>query len=446
MLQSSRPPKVYMDGFHGCCSSMPTTNSNRWNKLRKHDFVMIAAGGIGITPYLSLLGELCNINDKRASRDTTAKSSNEGSQKQMATSGNRATTTIRQVIQLHWVCRDRGLIEYVQREYLNHIVAGMGITTGGRGGGGLDDCYEIFCTVHYTGSLSLPTAMNCVLKEEEDCHDDDDEDSENDLENGEFGRGGAFVQRGRKQDFVKQDFTEPFHPSKFAVGLRSTYQGNFPTFLSFVLIGGFGLMTIWIICTHQSTTQTQSSIPAALVVRPLMALLFLLGLGAVVGVLVNQMRPDAPTTRYNATGVAPRLTEEKETTYTFSTRTNEDSACGTDPSKARLLESNRPQALRRYSTLSTVSPSSSFSSCSSCDLEVAPTAPLPDTCVRILDGRPDFPTLFSESLLDTAEFPAVLVCGPKALIQSVCGIVRAGAGDRHPRQAPISIYEEVFEL
>lgn len=34
MLQSSRPPKVYMDGFHGCCSSMPT-NSNQWNKLRK---------------------------------------------------------------------------------------------------------------------------------------------------------------------------------------------------------------------------------------------------------------------------------------------------------------------------------------------------------------------------------------------------------------------------
>ena len=89
-LRHEHPPAIYMHGFNG-------EQQMLWKALQ-HDAVVIVAGGIGITPYLSLLH-------------------------QMST-----THGIKPRVILHWICRDAPLIDYVIQEYFSALrVSGLNI-------------------------------------------------------------------------------------------------------------------------------------------------------------------------------------------------------------------------------------------------------------------------------------------------------------------------------
>ena len=243
LLQCEIPPRIFLEGFHG--------SPNRMDQLRRHDSVLILAGGIGITPYLSLL--------------TTIRQSWPGTKKPSPLDQDNFTCA--KVIQLHWICRDRGLIDYIRSEYLNRIVE----TVSGD--------YQIHCTIHYTG---------WATNEEFNC-------------DAAGGREGGMAGGIHKQDFENPPTSVPFQPSKFAVGTHATYRGNIPLFLSFAAIGSIGMAFIWMCYTRWDDGS-------------IVALLPLLILCLVVGGLVNRLLPDHGK-RFTALS---SLEEEEDVVFTDS--------------------------------------------------------------------------------------------------------------------------------
>jgi len=103
--------------------SLPTMHINvygtsqRMAQLYHHDSALIVAGGIGITPYLSMLTEI--------------------------SSSSQASSTLKSVV-LHWICRDAALIRYVHEQYFAAI---LDKSTGSDQGGGV----SVRIVAHFTG-------------------------------------------------------------------------------------------------------------------------------------------------------------------------------------------------------------------------------------------------------------------------------------------------------
>jgi predicted ferric reductase len=87
LVDGTKPPLLEMDGFHG--------TTKRVDQVLKHDVVVMVAGGIGITPYLSLLQEVHSISHSRQESKE---------------------------IVLHWICRNAVLVKYVKAHYFHHLV------------------------------------------------------------------------------------------------------------------------------------------------------------------------------------------------------------------------------------------------------------------------------------------------------------------------------------
>ena len=351
LLNSEVPPKVFMEGFHG--------SSNRMDQLQRHDSVLIVAGGIGITPYLSLLAEI---------RDASHRSSSTASQ--------NGTT---RVIQLHWICRDRGLMEYIRSEYLDPIVE----TISGD--------YQIQCTIHYTGGTTTNQEM--------DSTQDEDADDEEDM---------LVV---RRQEFTNPSRSEPFQPSKFAVGTKSTYRTNLPQFLSFAAIGTAGLTLIWVGIAHLGIAYTLIPIP-------------LLILCLLVAVLVNKCLP------------------EEHQGAQFLAVVDEDTTILSDSSL------HASPGTWEFATLTTKR--TNYNESASTAQEER------SSWVRVQEGgRPMVPQLVASFLESTttatgqSSCPGFFCCGPKSLMHSVRGAVRYG-GSVWPEGGcdcgNLAVYEEAFEL
>jgi len=95
-------PRLYLDGYYG--------SGRLRSQILSHDVCVLVAAGIGITPYLSLLSELIST-----CYNTTCSVTSDGLMIQKPQSG--AVQQPKQII-LHWICRDRSLIEYCRKEYL----------------------------------------------------------------------------------------------------------------------------------------------------------------------------------------------------------------------------------------------------------------------------------------------------------------------------------------
>ena len=91
-------PQLYLDGYY---------DSGRLRgQILSHDVCVLVAAGIGITPYLSLLSEFISTG-----YDVTS----DGLMIQEPQFG--AAHQPKRII-LHWICRDRSLIEYCRKEYM----------------------------------------------------------------------------------------------------------------------------------------------------------------------------------------------------------------------------------------------------------------------------------------------------------------------------------------
>jgi predicted ferric reductase len=97
---STHAPRMYLDGYHG--------SPDRVAQVLNHDVAILVAGGIGITPYLSLLSEVLSALSERA------------------WSASKAATTVEPVVTkrivLHWVCRSPNLVDYICQEYFEPLM------------------------------------------------------------------------------------------------------------------------------------------------------------------------------------------------------------------------------------------------------------------------------------------------------------------------------------
>ena len=84
-LSPTRPVKV--DGFY--------TSSNRCEEVLSHDNVTIGAGGVAITPFLSMVPAILSEFGSKETEEIYTKA-----------------------ITLHWACREEGLMSYVIQNYL----------------------------------------------------------------------------------------------------------------------------------------------------------------------------------------------------------------------------------------------------------------------------------------------------------------------------------------
>ena len=97
-LQLSNPcttslPPMQINGFHGV--------PHRMDQLQQHDAVALIAGGIGITPHLSMLMKLITMSCDNNEDD-------------LASLYSFAPLKL---VELHWMCRDDSLIRYIHEHY-----------------------------------------------------------------------------------------------------------------------------------------------------------------------------------------------------------------------------------------------------------------------------------------------------------------------------------------
>jgi len=133
-----------------------------------HDEILIIAGGIAITPFLSMIRML---HDKILSSVDANQSDNDDTEKSIQLS----------TIQLHWFCRDEGLIRHVILNYFSHFCNWHDNNTGGFGKASEQNSHntlplcEVLCSIqimiHFTkrGVDNLtPFSLVETNKEEEE--------------------------------------------------------------------------------------------------------------------------------------------------------------------------------------------------------------------------------------------------------------------------------------
>lgn len=223
-------PKLKLDGFHG--------SSTRCSQVLQHDVAILVAGGIGITPFLSMIyGVIHTLHQQHRQQ-------------------NDKVQTITQEVWLHWICRDTKLIEYVQEEYFDPLLelVNDNSSTGK---------FKMGIIVHRTGrsegqysdidkTYEQTVFPNCMLYPSDNNAHDDSMTTLNLVSNGDNNRNTQGI---------------PFSSSKFAAGSQASIAENIIPFLSFGLIAWFGLATIWYLYNNvQNRTHVASRGWAALAI------------------------------------------------------------------------------------------------------------------------------------------------------------------------------------
>jgi len=419
------PPLIHLDGFHG--------GDSRLDQLLRHDSVLIVAAGIGITPYLSLLQNLyaCSVRG----RDQHDQHYRYQDEEDNTGSDNESTHRPRKSVQLHWICRDRPLIEYVRAEYLDHVVGQVGE-------------YDIQCTIHFTGETPIiedvemsPQQRGLILSNNRTNDNADgivgetasygSTDSSEEDEDEHMNRDGSF------QQFINPESAQPFQSSKFAVGSKSSYGGNVPMFTSFILIGGFGLITIWICCNNWRVGYLVAAVP-------------LLIWCVVISVLLNNIMPDNGDLGSVLRGRSALA--GATSTPTTTSRGMNSSYHGLQLGIIDDGGQNTASEDEERPTLSLAADGcSSVNTATTTDTgmvsgEADPSATT--ASVEVSHGRPFLPNILSEANLDDALLPAIFVCGPVALMQSLRGCIKSRRLLRQPGRCRgrVSMYEEAFEM
>merc|ERR1712151_21859 len=91
-----------IDGFFGDIDS-----KNYNNVLNKHNTIVFIAGGIGITPFISMITSFVSILSKQ--KQDHYNSGIEDEKKKIH-------------IYLHWICRDHGLVDYILSNLLPKVI------------------------------------------------------------------------------------------------------------------------------------------------------------------------------------------------------------------------------------------------------------------------------------------------------------------------------------
>jgi predicted ferric reductase len=181
ILQTSTSlPTIVVDGFYG--------GPDRISQALGHDAVVMIAGGIGITPYLSFLPMLCT------------------SLKGLELPRTRKVT-------LHWICREEGLIQYVTRHYFAHVIDQATRFTNAR--------LEIKIVIHHTGVTSSTAQFS---------------DENEDVEQPGIDSGNEHIMNQKGVGVI---------PSLHASGSSTAIFGNVPAFIVMVIMTWTSLIAAW---------------------------------------------------------------------------------------------------------------------------------------------------------------------------------------------------------
>jgi predicted ferric reductase len=355
MGKPSKLPILHMQGCFG--------STRRLEQMQKHDHVVLVAGGIGITPYLSLLYAAV------------------------------AAQSPRQIITLHWVCRDPELMDYVQREYW-HPVLDLARRRDRR----------VQIVIHRTDP---PVAMG---RSYSNCGHNAAYDRVPDLDNADEER----------EISVLDSPGEPFVPSQVFPGSRLSYAANVPSFVAFCLIAWTGLVILWY--CYNWWPAKQATLPR------LIAPLLIWILCVVVSTSVYWCFADRSFDPLREPSAGEWIPVQQGDDHT------EEVECSLPRSSSLELgckhtvpQSNGPNT--RNDTLS----------------EMEEEARLP---MEIRQGRPTVYQFLNS--LDGSREPGLFVCGPPCLLRDVRVATQERCLQRLRQciecRSAIALYEETFEL
>lgn len=205
--QKATLPRLHLNGYLG--------TPNRVAEVLRHDVAVMVAGGIGITPYLSLVHEAQSILS-RAPPDSYP---------------------TKRIVVL-WICRDSTLVNHVKREYMESLLQRQLSS---------NTDFKIKFVVYHTGEITSFGQSHC--------------DEEN------------IVVKSASGD--NKPTPLPFAPSQFAAGSSSRLKNNVLSFLAFSGIAWTGLAAIWFLFVllqdEKGVTMRLSGVVAIVVVGVVVA-------------------------------------------------------------------------------------------------------------------------------------------------------------------------------
>lgn len=225
---------LYLDGFYGSPSQL--------QQALNHDVVVLVAGGIGITPYLTLLHSIQKYACLLSPTGDRLKLS--------------APVTLTKQVVLHWICRDINLIQYIRQEYFEPLHAQAS-----------SESLNIHITIHHTG---YSTEEMQHVTSFSDLHEN---------QQGPILSDASFRLTQETRDLSMSTGTVPFTPSRFIPVSNSSYMENIPLFLCFGVTAWLGLYISWY---FYKNVQVSAEVTSRLYTP--MAMLVL---GATVAVLAN---------------------------------------------------------------------------------------------------------------------------------------------------------------
>jgi Ferric reductase like transmembrane component/Ferric reductase NAD binding domain len=427
--QSPLPVSLRLDGFYGPSNRLRTA-------LLQHDVILIVAGGIGITPYLSLLHQLHQnlVVSFRRSKHLQQSLVLEGAGVGAAESRRRPFRTKR--IFLHWMCRDAALIEYIKREYFAPLLDDRSIHSGNERSD--DNDFGIQLVIHQTGtSTRSSTIATASFSNRDDTHNPQDDDTDQNRS-----REKEAPQQQQPQELARLAERPvggiPFRPSKFAAGTKTSYFANAPLFLSFCLIGWIGLIIIWY-CYSTFDSKNQ-------VMPRSYSMVCVLLLSFTIAVILNRLFTPAWEDRredifctYSAIETSAHNDDvdetveydEEETTATGSIHRVESEKVNVSTS----LHQTEQERMKDYRTgsdglLRGALDDASFRDGGSGSARVT----LEERC-----GRPNVREFMNAFDSLRANHPALYACGPNDLTRSMRVAVKE-------RRCKIAFYQERFEL
>lgn len=398
-LLSPAVPSIYMNGFMG--------PMNRLDQVFQHDVAVIVAGGIGITPYLSLLHELVKVTSQ-VSDDHVADDSH-------------IEKELHHVVVLHWMCREDSFIDYVRQKYFQPLLE-HGEQRNGAGDSHETTSLDLRIVIHKTSSAFHHATTSSAIPRY--------------VDSASVGVSSALA------DKIVKDLHAPgvpFTPSVFAVGAKSTIRENIVPFLAFALIAWLGLGIVW----YQYTRVIQPTAEEQIFNR-VWSLVDVIFLGGIIAWLINALIPiDVDESKAGQTKRKRRRHEGILWERTKSHASDNEDDEEDDEDEDEVAASNNVELRPLSATLPNSGASKDFS-----DVENRLYKSKCNVSLEEVEGRPPGHELMSA--LDGAQRPGLFVCGPTSLMDDI----RVASQERcltrtrsYIRGTPhIALYQESFEM
>jgi len=387
------PPTILIDGYYG--------NQDWAQQALKHDSVLLVAGGIGVTPFLSMLSTLyASITDynQEGSRDICSGTTRHFS--------------------FHWICRDEGLIRHVLQHHLKLMIS----KNNDRDHLNESDVCLFDINIYYTARDANDTTP--FFTDEDDVDLETSISREND--------------HSSSEDLVvihKNGKGTDMDGSRFSIDRQFYKARNLPSLVVFSVTAISAIAVIW----NQNTIYiAQNRTAAYLRVNQLN---IIVGISMVVGILANLL-----WYAFNYFDTMINKNVDKDLVENIDSVTVTDS----DNNSSSLSESNVGRSIEDYGSSdahtienkewqiysSTICNYGSF-----IEFPKLPHKSIDDSSmlkVHVINGRPNIDDIILPVVTDV-EKPAVFLCGPTTLLHEVKSKIRK-------RTWKCCVYEEEFEM